>query len=196
MRPFPHPTSRRGLTATLTTVALITVALFATACGGGSNDSGGVINLSNDGLTPAVDDIQPDAPVDSDVNFEFTTFDGDTTNFTAYAGTRLVINFFARTCPPCVAEMPEFEAVSNTLGDAVNFVGISTDPRQEDAQILIEETGVTYDLGWDPTGELFAKFGGFAMPTTVFVSSDGRVVEVWSGVLTAADLTAKIQELG
>jgi len=196
VRPFPHPTSRRGLTATLTTVALITVALFATACGGGSNDSGGVINLSNDGLTPAVDDIQPDAPVDSDVNFEFTTFDGDTTNFTAYAGTRLVINFFARTCPPCVAEMPEFEAVSNTLGDAVNFVGISTDPRQEDAQILIEETGVTYDLGWDPTGELFAKFGGFAMPTTVFVSSDGRVVEVWSGVLTAADLTAKIQELG
>ena len=195
MRPFPRPTSRRWLAATFTAVALITVALVAAACGGGSNDSASIIKLGDNGFAPAVDDIQSDAAVNSDVDFDFTMFDGTTGNFTTYAGTRLVINFFARTCPPCVAEMPEFEKVSNTLGDAVNFIGISTDPRQEDAQILIEETGVTYDLGWDPTGDLFAEFGGFAMPTTVFVSSDGRVVEVWSGALTAADLTAKIQEL-
>lgn len=190
MRRFPHPTFRRRLAATLAAVALTTA-----ACGSGSNDSTGVINLGDDGLAPALDDIQSDAAVDSDVNIEFTMFDGGTRNFTSYAGTPLVINFFARTCPACVAEMPEFQEVSSTLGDTVNFVGISTDPRHEDAQILIEETGVTYDLGWDPAGDLFAEFGGFAMPTTVFVSSDGTVMEVWSGVLTAATLTAKIQEL-
>jgi len=190
VRRFPHPTFRRRLAATLAAVALTTA-----ACGSGSNDSTGVINLGDDGLAPALDDIQSDAAVDSDVNIEFTMFDGGTRNFTSYAGTPLVINFFARTCPACVAEMPEFQEVSSTLGDTVNFVGISTDPRHEDAQILIEETGVTYDLGWDPAGDLFAEFGGFAMPTTVFVSSDGTVMEVWSGVLTAATLTAKIQEL-
>ncbi len=190
MRPFPHPLSHRRLAATLAAVALT-----AAACGGGSDDSAGVINLGDDGLAPAVEDIQSDAAVDSDVNLDFATFDGGSDNFTSYAGTPLVINFFARTCPACVSEMPEFQEVSDTLGDVVNFVGISTDPRKEDAEILIEETGVTYDLGWDPAGDLFAEFGGFAMPTTVFVSSDGKVVEVWSGVLTPDDLTSKIQEL-
>ena len=34
------------------------------------------------------------------------------------------------------------------------------------------------------------------MPTTIFVSADGVVRETWSGVLNAADLTAKIEELG
>lgn len=190
MRPFPHPISHRRLAAILAAVAL-----SAAACGGGSDDSAGVIKLGDDGLAPAVEDIQSDAAVDSDVNLDFATFDGGSDNFTSYAGTPLVINFFARTCPACVSEMPEFQEVSETLGDAVNFVGISTDPRKEDAEILVEETGVTYDLGWDPAGDLFAEFGGFAMPTTVFVSSEGTVVEVWSGVLTPDDLTAKIQEL-
>ena len=190
VRRFPHPISRQRLAAALAAITLTTA-----ACGGNSNDNARVINLGDDGLAPFVDDIQSDAAVHSDVNIEFTMFDGGTRNFTSYAGTPLVINFFARTCPACVAEMPEFQEVSNTLGDAVNFVGISTDHRHEDAQILIEETGVTYDLGWDPAGDLFAEFGGIAMPTTVFVSSDGTVIEVWSGVLTATDLTAKIQEL-
>lgn len=190
MRPFPHPTSHRRLAATI-----VAVGLTAAACGGGSDDTSGVINLGDDNLSPAIEDIQSDAAVDSEVDFDFATFDGGTDNFANYVGTPLVINFFARTCPACVSEMPEFEHVSNTLGDVVNFVGISTDPRQEDAEILIEETGVTYDLGWDPAGDLFAEFGGFAMPTTVFVSSDGTVAEVWSGVLTADDLTKKIQEL-
>lgn len=189
MRTLPHPTSRRRLAATLAAVALTTA-----ACGG-SDDEAGVIHLSEGGLTPAVEDVQTDAAVDSDVDFEYATFDGGADNFTSYAGTPLVINFFARTCPACVSEMPEFQEVSTALGDAVNFVGISTDPRLEDAEVLVEETGVTYDVGWDPQGDLFAEFGGFAMPTTVFVSSDGTVAEVWSGVLTAADLTAKIQEL-
>ena len=190
MRPFPHLTPHRRLASVVAATALVIA-----ACGSGSEDEAGVINLGDQGFAPAVEDIQSDAAVDSEVDLEYATFDGGIDNFTSYAGTPLVINFFARTCPACVSEMPEFEEVSNTLGDAVNFVGISTDPRREDAEVLLEETGVTYDIGWDPAGELFAEFGGFAMPTTVFVSSDGTVAEVWSGVLTAADLTAKIQEL-
>jgi peroxiredoxin len=190
VRSLPHLTSNRRLAA-----IFVAVALTAAACGGSSDDDAGVINLGDSGLSPAVEDIQSDAAIDSEVDFEYATFDGGIDSFTSYAGTPLVINFFARTCPACVSEMPEFEEVSNMLGDAVNFVGISTDPRQEDAEALIEETGVTYDVGWDPAGDLFAEFGGFAMPTTVFISSDGTVAEVWSGVLTAADLTEKIQEL-
>ena len=181
------PRSRRRLAG-----VVVALGALAAAC----SDSGGdddVLTLTNE-PTP-IEDIQTDDAVGSEVDLTFATFDGGQSNFTAYAGKPLVINFFARTCPACVSEMPEFEEVFKDFGGDVAFVGISTDPRKEDAEILIEETGVTYDLGWDPEALLFAEFGGFAMPTTVFVTADGIVHETWSGVLTAADLTTKIEEI-
>ena len=183
-----QPTRRRFLLAAAGVPVLV-----AAACSESADDT---IRLGADQPQPDLETLQNDDAVGSEVDLTYTTFDGSASNFTTYGGTPLVINFFARTCPPCVSEMPEFDAVFRDFGGDVAFVGISTDPRKEDAEILIEETGVTYDLGWDPRGELFAHFGGFAMPTTVFVTSEGIVHETWSGVLTAADLTAKIEELG
>ena len=183
--PTPRPSRRHFILGAAGLPVLIA------ACSGGDDDE--VLSLTNE-PTP-VEDIQNDAAVGSEVDIEFATFDGDTSNFTTYAGQPLVINFFARTCPPCVREMPDFEAVFQEQAGAVAFVGISTDPRLEDAEILVEQTGVTYDLGWDPNAELFARFGGFAIPTTVFVDATGVVRKTWSGVLTAEDLTAKIAEI-
>ncbi len=188
----PEPSRRRGFLAVVIAVPLA----FALGCGNAEDSN--VIRLSEEtpALTPAVEDVQSDAAVNSDVDLAFSTFDGDTRNFTAYAGTPLIINFFARSCPACVSEMPEFDQVFREFDGAAAFVGISTDPRLDDAKSLADETGVSYDLAWDPDGDLFQHFGGFAMPTTVFVDSEGTVQETWSGVLTPADLTSKIEALG
>ena len=159
------------------------------ACGGDDD----VAHLTNDPIP--LEDLQNDDAIGSDVDIDFTTFDGSTSNFSAYAGTPLVVNFFSRTCAPCVTEMPEFEAVFQAFEGDVAFVGISTDARFDDAEMIAEQTGVTYDRGWDPNADVFDRFGGFAMPTTVFVDADGVVRETWSGVLTATELTAKIEDL-
>ena len=182
--PAPRPSRRHFL------LGAAGLPVLLAACSGGDDD---VLTLTNE-PTP-LEDIQSDEAVGSEVDLDFATFDGGTANFTAYAGAPLVINFFARDCPACVSEMPEFEEVFGEFGGEVAFVGISTDARLEDAEILVDQTGVTYDLGWDPNAELFAQFGGFAMPTTVFVDATGEVRETWSGVLTAEDLTAKIAEI-
>ncbi len=165
------------------------------ACSSDNDGTAGVIRLGSDELAPSVDDIQDNSAEGSDVDFDFTTFDGVSSNLASYAGRPLVINFFARTCPPCVAEMPEFEAVFQDFGGSVAFVGISLDARLEDARDLADETGVSYDLGWDPGSDLFSEFGGFAMPTTVFVTPEGSINELWSGVLSADLLIEKINEL-
>ncbi|MEM9467170.1 MAG: TlpA disulfide reductase family protein [Actinomycetota bacterium] len=182
--PTPRPSRRHFI------LGAAGLPVLLAACSGDDDE---VLSLTNE-PTP-VEDIQSDEAVGSEVDIDFATFDGGTANFTAYAGQPLVINFFARTCPACVSEMPEFEEVFNEFGGDVAFVGISTDPRLEDAEFLVDETGVTYDLGWDPDAELFQRFGGFAMPTTVFVDASGVVQKTWSGVLTGEDLTAKILEI-
>ncbi len=40
-----------------------------------------------------------------------TTFEGETTDLHRFVGTPLVVNFWASWCPPCAAEMPDFQTV-------------------------------------------------------------------------------------
>lgn len=89
-----------------------------------------------------------------------------------------VLNFFASWCPPCIAEMPDFEAVSQQMAGQVQFIGLATQDDPARAALLIEQTGVSYEIGLDRNGKVFELFDGFAMPTTVFLTSDGSVMKV------------------
>ena len=39
------------------------------------------------------------------------------------------------------------------------------------------------------------SFGGIVMPTTVFISADGKVLEVHNGAFSAADLRSEVHKL-
>ena len=126
----------------------------------------------------------------------FDTFEGDVAAFSDFEGQPVVLNFWASWCPACVAEMPDFEIVSQGFGDDVVFLGLDTQETSIDgANALVHSTGVTYQLGLDPDGALFRRFGGVGMPTTVFIDAEGRVVDVISGAIFAEDLENKIDEL-
>jgi thiol-disulfide isomerase/thioredoxin len=108
-------------------------------------------------------------------------------------GRPLVVNFFASWCGPCEAEMPDFEAVSQAVGDQVAFLGLAVNDAAEAAQEIIDETGVTYPWGLD-SESLLIEFDGIGMPTTLFFGPDGEYLESHVGVLSAAELEAKLAE--
>ena len=136
--------------------------------------------------------LQEEVTAVLDVPFEY--FDGRQGNLSDFAGTPLVINFWASWCPACVAEMPDFQTVHARLGEEVAFLGLAMqETNRSAAEDLIERTGVTYSLGLDPDGSIFTRFGGIAMPTTVFVDSEGTVVTTHSGALFTEDLEEIIQ---
>lgn len=127
------------------------------------------------------------------VAFEY--FDGTPTSTAQFTGRPTVLNFWASNCPACVAEMPEFEEVFQALGTEVDFVGVNTADVGRDAAVrLAEQTGVTYPLADDADSAVFRAFGGFVMPTTVFLNPQGQVAFSWSGVLTGDELTRLINE--
>ena len=124
----------------------------------------------------------------------FETFDGEQTSLPEFAGEPMVVNFWASWCPPCIAEMPEFEEVHQDRRDEVRFVGLNTQDDLARAEELVEQTGVTYDLGLDPEGELFRDFEVVSMPSTYLVNEAGAVVERHAGVLDAEQLHELIDE--
>lgn len=196
---------------------LVTLSLFAVGCGGSDTadtadtasiepivtNDGGVLVKPPDVLegapepTPDASIVLPppvegldDTPI---VPFEY--FDGTLGSTLDFKGRPTVINFWASTCAPCVAEMPEFEEVHQALLGEVDFVGINVaDLSRERAVELAEQTGVTYPLIDDPDSKLFAAFKGFAMPTTVLLNPQGQVADVWVGVLTGDALRQRIDD--
>ncbi|CAN5339636.1 hypothetical protein BH24ACT7_BH24ACT7_00210 [soil metagenome] len=122
----------------------------------------------------------------------FTYFDGEPGTLADFAGRPLVLNFWASWCPPCLAEMPDFEEVHQQLKGEVAFLGLNLQDDLAAAQRLADQTGVTYPLAADPEGAIFRRFGGIAMPTTVLIDADGEVVEVHAGVIFADDLAELI----
>ena len=172
---------------------LVAVALFAAACGASSGSD--TILLGDDsGLSPSTEAGEVEVDPDGEpVSFFFDDFDGETIQFAEFAEGPVVLNFFATWCATCVAELPDFETVSQNFAGDVQFLGLSFQDRPEDSLALLEQTGVTFQTGLDTNGGIFSLFGGLGMPTTVFIDADGQVVNVHSGVLTEASLTEAIE---
>lgn len=162
--------------------------LVLAACGGTSPgaDSPGDGAGSTAAPSPA-----PGEPIPDD---EIEAFDGGTVSLTDHAGTPLVVNFWASWCGPCIAEMPDLEAVHQAVGDQVTFVGVNTQDSPDRAAELVDETGVTYALVRDPTGSLSQSFGVFGMPSTFYVDADGRIVGRHTGLLTRDALLEDLRE--
>lgn len=156
-----------------------------------------VVSLSGDG-----DGVQDARPAESGVVVEselptqsFELFDGASATFEEFEGAPLVINFWASWCPACVGELPEFQTVHEQRGDEVTFLGIANADIRSAAVELAGDVGLTYTLADDPTGELFREFSLIAMPSTLFVSADGQILEVFAGQLNESALNDRIDKL-
>lgn len=146
-----------------------------------------VITFPNDGL--GNDDVQGDPFPD------VALIDVDDTEVmtSEFLGEPLVVNLWYSTCPPCAKELPEFAEVDAERDD-VRFVGVNTIDSVEVMKRFAGERGVEYDLYRDDFAELADGVGAVAFPVTLFVTSDGTIVDQ-SGALDADELRAKIDQL-
>ena len=84
--------------------------------------------------------------------------------------------------------------MSRTLDGQVAFFGLAVTDRPEDATHIVDQTGITYDWSRDILGDIAGAAGVTSMPSTMFVSAEGKVVHVQPGALDAARLRTLISE--
>ncbi|MGB3734898.1 MAG: TlpA disulfide reductase family protein [Ilumatobacter sp.] len=120
--------------------------------------------------------------------------DGAEVSTRSLIGQPLVINFWFSTCIPCERELPDFAEVHAEVGDEVRFIGMNTIDSAPVMERFASERGVTYELFQDTFAEFVEAAGIAAFPQTLFVTSDGRIVDQ-VGVVDADDLREKIANL-
>ncbi len=124
----------------------------------------------------------------------FLTTDGETSNLSNFQGEPLVVNFFASWCAPCRAELPDFETVHLANEGDVKFLGVSHDLEEATWRGFVDETEITFETVFQPNQEIWKELEAIGLPATVFISSDGEVLELWNGVLNDELLQDKIDE--
>ncbi|PTM88900.1 TlpA family protein disulfide reductase [Streptomyces sp. VMFN-G11Ma] len=176
----PLRSTRARRRAVLTTAGAAVTALLMSACSsGGTSGGGGDTNfvMGKDGISTAKKGERAAAP-----DLSGKTVDGKQLDVASFKGKVVVLNLWGSWCPPCRAEAPGFEKVSQDLKDkGVQFVGINTrDPGTSSALAFEKQYGVSFPSLYDPTGKLMLRFkkgtlNPQAIPTTLVLDREGKI---------------------
>ena len=125
---------------------------------------------------------------------------GDDVALSDLRGQPVVLNFWAGLCPPCRAEMPEFQAFADEYAGRALVVGVDLGQffslgGQEDAVQLLNELSVTYPAGYTEDPNVVRELGVLGLPATIFISADGSLHRKWQGVLNDDKLIEITEEM-
>lgn len=103
-----------------------------------------------------------------------------------FSGKVIVVNIWATWCGPCRSEVPEYEKVRQRFaGKAVEFIGLTTeDPESDGPRVrkFVNDFHFGFRLAWaDGAVASVLMNGERAIPQTLVIGKDGRVISHWSG---------------
>ncbi len=133
-------------------------------------------------------------------DFEVTLFDGSSLRLSDQIGERsVVLNFWFPSCPPCRAEMPDFEDAWQQLkGEDVLFLGLFVPQgfdSEQDARDFVQELGLTYQFATDNMAQITLEYRLAYFPTTIFIDKAGRLFRSEISVLHAEKITRIVRDM-
>jgi peroxiredoxin len=122
-------------------------------------------------------------------DFTVTTLDGRSVSLADFKGKRVVVDFWATWCPPCVKEIPHFvQLAGETSRDELVLLGISSEDTAK-LEKFVADKGVNYpiasaEIDAPPYNEIRG------IPTTFFIDRNGIIQDVFVGYRDMATLKA------
>lgn len=131
-------------------------------------------------------------------NFILSDLSGNPVSLSSLAGKGVVLNFWATWCPPCRREMPLLDAIQTEYGpQGLAVVGVDLDEPTEVVASFLATMDVDYPIWLDPPStahnsqrvrNVYDRFGGAGLPTTVFIDRAGVLRGAHVGELNRAIL--------
>lgn len=135
-----------------------------------------------------IGDIAPD--------FNLVDVTGRSRSLHDFRGKPVVISFWATWCGYCVDEFEEFAKLQDTLRGRVELVSINLGESSETVAHFLADRDFRWNFLLDSEGTTGAAYQVNSLPTTVFVSPDGVVVDRTVGSLETNVLISKIESAG
>lgn len=113
-------------------------------------------------------------------DFSVTTLDGQRIQLSELKGKRVVVDFWATWCPPCVMEIPHFIKLrAENPADELVLVGISSED-ENTLKSFVKKKGINYPIA--SADDLPAPYNAVrSIPTTFFIDRNGVIQSVLVG---------------
>lgn len=124
--------------------------------------------------------------------FELATFGGRNVSLQDYKGRVVLLDFWATFCAPCVAALPQLQALHAKHGaKGLALIGVTVDDRAALVREVVDRANVTYPI-LKATPEVWNAYKVNALPALILVGRDGRIIKRYGG---EADKTAMLAEI-
>ena len=168
-----------------------------------------VTNTTNFSSESSSDSSSSTVSQSSALDFTVKDADGNDVNLADYQGKKVYINFWATWCGPCIREIPELEEVYQEYKDKDDFVFLSitspndakfanSNPADESQAVILstaEELGISYPVLFDTKDQAATKFALSAVPTHIFINSDGTLKQTFAGQIQKDYLIQLLDEM-
>lgn len=119
---------------------------------------------------------------------KFTDMDGNERTLSEFLGKPIILNFWASWCGPCKSEMPDFQKAYQEYDTQVQFlmVNCTSSPQEtmDKAKAFIADSGFTFPVFFDTTGEASQAYSAYTIPMTWFIDQDGYLAAYAQGSLS------------
>jgi len=139
-------------------------------------------------------------PVDEGLNFSAPGLDGKPIDLASFRGHPVIVDFWATWCGPCRRQIPELVELYKKYNKSrgLMIIGISCDSIQgggvQAVAPFVEEFRINYPIAMADE-HLTDSLGIEAIPTTLFLEPDGKILSKVVGAGQAGEITANAEQL-
>jgi cytochrome c biogenesis protein CcmG/thiol:disulfide interchange protein DsbE len=108
--------------------------------------------------------------------------DGAPVRLADHRGRIVYLDFWASWCAPCRLSFPWMNAMQARHGaQGLQVIAVNLDAKPEAARRFLAETQAAFAVAFDPAGDTARRYAIRAMPTSLLIDADGRVLATHAG---------------
>ncbi len=114
--------------------------------------------------------------------FELDLLSGGRFKLAEQKGHVVVLDFWATWCGPCLAAMPQVDRAARDFKDqGVQLVAVNLEEAPKPIQSMLERHKLDLTVALDRDGVVAGKYQATAIPQTVIIDREGKIVRVFIG---------------